>query len=197
MDNFSYEEALLAQGKKYIVGVDEVGRGCLAGPVMAAAVILPFPCFIQGIKDSKKIAPKKREILCEQIQKEAIAFSFGLVSPAEIDEINILQATLKAMRQAVLGLSVKPDYILIDGRNLLELDIPQRSIIGGDNLSISIAAASILAKVERDALMRSQEEAYPGFSFSGHKGYGTAAHLQELRSFGATPIHRKSFKGVL
>lgn len=193
----SYENRLRGQGVKHIAGVDEVGRGSLAGPVLAAAVILPDPCNIEGIKDSKKLSPKKREVLSEIIKREAISFAFGLVGPEEIDRINILNATLKAMMLAVKSLVIKPGYILVDGSHNIPVGIPQLAIPKGDNLSISVAAASILAKVERDSIISRMEASYPEFSFSIHKGYGTARHLSELKKHGPTDIHRKSFRGVI
>lgn len=193
-DQNHYEKRLFAKGYQLIAGVDEVGRGCLAGPVLAAAVILPFPCKIAGIKDSKQLTPKKREILAEIIMKEAVAFSYGIVDSGEIDRINILQATLKAMKISLEGLSVKPDYVVVDGSHVVPVKLPQLVIPKADNRSISVGAASILAKVKRDALIASFEEQYPGFKFSVHKGYGTKLHLEELRKHGPTPIHRRSFK---
>lgn len=195
-DTSYYEKRLAETGMKYIAGVDEVGRGCLAGPVLAAAVILPFPCLLEGIKDSKQLSPGRRESFCDLIRKEALSVGFGMVSPSEIDEINILNATLKAMRLAIESLSIKPDYVLVDGSQVVPISIPQLVIPKGDFRSISVAAASIVAKVKRDRLMCSIEKDYPGFSFSVHKGYGTSKHLAELRNNGPTPIHRKSFRGV-
>jgi len=195
-DSSLFERRLTGQGIQYIAGVDEVGRGCLAGPVMAAAVILPVPCLIEGIKDSKKLTPKRRELFYDLIQKEAIAIGFGAVDHSEIDKINILNATLKAMQQAVANLPIKPEYLLIDGSQTIASAIPQLTIPKGDSLSITIGAASIMAKVKRDRLMADLEDEYSEFSFSVHKGYGTAKHLKELREHGPSPIHRRTFRGV-
>jgi ribonuclease HII len=196
VDNHLYEKSLSEKGFKFIAGVDEVGRGSLAGPVLAAAVILPFPCNIEGIKDSKKLTPKRREELSRVILGEAIAYSFGIVESDEIDKINILQATLKAMRIAVDLLSVQADHILVDGSQAISTSIPQLVIPKGDSKSISVAAASIIAKVKRDGLISGLEQKYSGFSFSVHKGYGTKLHLEEIKTHGPTPIHRKTFRGV-
>lgn len=192
-----YEKRLAEDGIAHVAGVDEVGRGCLAGPVFAAAVILPYPCGIEGIKDSKKLSPRRRETLFDAIREDAISYAFGVIGPAEIDEINILRASLKAMKLAIESLPVRPGYILVDGSHMVPVTIPQLVVPKGDNRSVSVAAASILAKVERDRFMGSMEKDYPGFSFSVHKGYGTAQHLSELKRHGATPIHRTSFKGVV
>jgi len=195
-DSSLFEKRLTGQGIQYIAGVDEVGRGCLAGPVMAAAVILPVPCLIEGITDSKKLTPKKRELFYDIIQKEAIAVGFGSVDHGEIDRINILNATLKAMQQAVANLSITPGYLLIDGSHAIASSIPQLAIPKGDFLSVTIGAASIMAKVKRDRMMADLEDEYSQFSFSIHKGYGTAKHLKELREHGPSPIHRRTFRGV-
>lgn len=191
-----YEKILAEKGFQYIAGVDEVGRGCLAGPVLAAAVILPFPCTIVGINDSKKLSPAKRGLLNTLIRATAIAFGIGIVDSREIDEINILQATLKAMRLAIEAMPVRPEHLLIDGSHAVSVSVPQFVIPKGDAKSISVAAASIVAKVERDRMMSLMDETYPGFSFSVHKGYGTSKHLQELQDHGPTAIHRRSFKHV-
>ena len=194
--NNLFEKRLLEHGVRYIAGVDEVGRGCLAGPVLAAAVILPFPCNIDGITDSKKLTPKKREELSKLISESAVSVGFGFVGPEEIDEINILNASLKAMMLAVLELSPRPEYVLVDGLQTIPLEIPQLALTKGDLRSISIGAASIVAKVKRDKMMAEMESDFPGFSFSAHKGYGTSAHLAEINKHGPTEIHRRSFKGV-
>lgn len=191
--NDFYEKRLAEQGVKYIAGVDEVGRGCLAGPVLAAAVVLPFPLAIKGITDSKKLSAKKREELFKAIADSAVAFSFGVVSSGEIDEINILQATLKAMRLAVESLRVKPGYLLVDGSHVVPVKIPQLVVPKGDLRSVSVGAASIIAKVRRDEMMVGFERLYSDFSFSLHKGYGTALHMNELGKHGPTEIHRRSF----
>lgn len=177
----------------YICGVDEVGRGPFAGPVMAGAVILPRDCEILYLNDSKKLSPKKRELLYEEICEKALAFSVASVGPERIDEINILQATFEAMREAVAGLKVRPDIILVDAVHIPGLDIPQESIIKGDAKSVSIAAASIVAKVTRDRAMQEYALLYPGYGFERNMGYGTAEHREALKTLGATPIHRKSF----
>ncbi len=193
----AYERALLQKGCRYVAGVDEAGRGPLAGPVFAAAVILPEDHAIEGITDSKNLAPRKREVLSEQIKSKALSYCVAFVSHEEIDSINILRASLKAMALAVDGLKVKPDHVLVDGNMKAPLSLPQTAIVRGDCLSESIAAASILAKVARDLHMCKMEELYPQFSFAKHKGYGTARHLDELKICGPTPIHRRSFlKGL-
>jgi len=191
-----FEDKLVSSGIKYIAGVDEVGRGCLAGPVLAAAVILPYPCRVEGIKDSKKLTPKKREELEEIIKREAISVGYGIVSPQEIDRINILEASLKAMKIAIEALHIPPEYVLVDGAQEVRIDLPQIAIPKGDSRSMSVAAASILAKVKRDNMMCELGNDYPGFSFSIHKGYGTAKHLAEIREKGPSNIHRMTFKGV-
>ena len=177
----------------YICGVDEVGRGPFAGPVMAGAVILPEDCEILYLNDSKKLSPKKRDLLYDEICEKAVAYAVARVEPERIDEINILRATLEAMREAVIKLAVRPDIILVDAVHIPELDIPQEAIIKGDAKSVSIAAASIIAKVTRDRVMAEYAEAYPGYGFERNMGYGTAEHREALRKMGATPIHRKSF----
>lgn len=176
-----------------ICGVDEAGRGPLAGPVCAAAVILPHHLQIPGLTDSKKLTDKKRRELFPIIQKSAIAYGIGLASEAEIDEINILQATFLAMRRALEQLKVKPELALIDGNRETDFGIPVKTVVKGDSLSANIAAASILAKVTRDNLMVELAEQYPQYGFEIHKGYGTKAHYEALREFGACSIHRKSF----
>lgn len=196
-NNTLYEKELALRGLRFIAGVDEVGRGCLAGPVLAAAVILPFPCPIEGITDSKKLSSVKREELSILIHRSALAIGFGLVEPLEIDRINILQASLKAMLMAVESLSIKPEYVLVDGHQNIQTTIPQLAIKRGDYHSVSIGAASIIAKVKRDAMMAALEKDHPSFSFSIHKGYGTAKHLEELRLSGPTRNHRRTFKGVM
>lgn len=180
-----------------IAGVDEVGRGCLAGPVIAASVILPRVCKIEGINDSKKLSSQERERLFELIINDSVAFGIGIVDPAEIDKINILQATMKAMRLSIESLAVRPGYLLIDGKQALkDVTIPQKIIVKGDSRSLSVGAASIVAKVIRDRMMTDMEARFPNFRFSVHKGYGTALHLKELKNSGPTPIHRKTFARV-
>lgn len=177
----------------YVCGIDEVGRGPLAGPVVAAAVILPKNCQILYLNDSKKLSEKKREELYNVIMKEAVAVGIGMVSPARIDEINILQATYEAMREALGKLSVMPSVLLNDAVTIPEVTIPQVPIIKGDAKSVSIAAASIIAKVTRDRLMVEYDEMLPGYGFAKNKGYGTAEHIAALKENGATLIHRKTF----
>ena len=191
-DLMTYENQLLAQGYKYICGVDEVGRGPLAGPVCVAAVIMPMDNLIQGINDSKKVAKAKREKLYEQIKENAIAYSIQMVDNFKIDEINILNATKQAMHDAICSLKVNPDIVLIDA---VKLDIPFKSmsIIHGDALSYSIGAASILAKVTRDTFMEEMAVKYPGYDFEHNMGYGTAKHIQALKELGPTEIHRQTF----
>jgi ribonuclease HII len=192
-----YEQQLWNQGYKYIAGVDEVGRGPLAGPVVTAAVILPQDFYLPGLNDSKKVPPDKREEMYTQIMEQAVAVSVALSDAALIDEINIYQATLRAMRIAVQDLSVAPHITLNDAVTIPGLQIEQRPIIGGDGKSISIAAASIVAKVERDRMMKEYNAQYPGYGFASNMGYGTAEHLAALRAQGPCPIHRRSFGGVL
>ncbi len=179
----------------YICGIDEVGRGPLAGPVVAGAVILPRDCRILYINDSKQLSEKKREELYEVIKEQAIAWAVGYATPQRIDEINILQATYEAMREAVGALETKPDLLLNDAVTIPGIAIRQVPIIKGDAKSISIGAASILAKVTRDRLMQEYDQVYPGYDFAGNKGYGSAAHIAALKKLGACPIHRKSFIG--
>lgn len=178
-----------------ICGIDEVGRGPLAGPVVAGAVILPKNCEILYINDSKKLSAAKREELYDVIMEQAIAVGIGQASPERIDEINILQATYEAMREAIKHLPVKPDILLNDAVTIPLVDIPQVPIIKGDAKSISIGAASIIAKVTRDRMMVDYEKQYPGYGFADNKGYGSAAHIAALKAYGATPIHRRSFIG--
>ncbi len=180
-----------------ICGIDEVGRGPLAGPVMAAAVILPRDCRILYINDSKQLSPKKREELYDVITHQAVSVGIGMRSPERIDEINILQATYEAMREAIGKLDPKPDLLLVDAVTIPETDIRQVSIIKGDAKSISIGAASIVAKVTRDQMMVEYDRQYPEYGFAGNKGYGSAAHIEALKKYGPSPIHRKSFIGNL
>lgn len=181
-------------GYKLVAGVDEVGRGPLAGPVCAAAVILPEGLIIDGVDDSKKISEKKREYLFDKITEAALAYSTAFVGPEVIDEINIRQATHRAMQEAVGALNISPDFLLVDGNDRIPFDsVPCEYIIKGDSAYECIAAASIVAKVTRDRYMRKMEEVYPGYGFAKNKGYGTAAHMQAIRSIGLTPLHRRSF----
>lgn len=177
----------------YICGIDEAGRGPLVGPVVAGAVVLPKDCEILYINDSKKLTEKKREELYEVIMEQALAVGVGMASAQRIDEINILQATYEAMREAVHNLGITPDILLNDAVTIPQLDIPQEPIVKGDARSISIGAASIIAKVTRDRLMVEFDQAYPGYGFAAHKGYGTKAHIAALRRLGPCEIHRKTF----
>lgn len=194
VDKLIFEKEALEKGFKHIAGVDEVGRGPLAGPVVCAAVVMPLDdaAIIDGVDDSKKVSEKKRESLAALIKERAVAYSICEVSPQEIDEINILQATIKCMRNCVSSLKIKPDLVLVDA---VKADLGAKSlpIIKGDALSYSIGAASILAKVYRDDLMREYAKVYPEYGFEKHKGYGTKDHIVALKTFGATPIHRKTF----
>ena len=178
---------------QYICGIDEVGRGPLAGPVVAGAVILPRDCDILYLNDSKQLSEKMREALYDEIMEKAVATGIGIVSPARIDEINILQATYEAMRMAISNLKIKPDLLLNDAVTIPEVNIRQVPIIKGDAKSASIAAASIIAKVTRDRLMVQYEEVLPGYGFASNKGYGSSAHIKAIQEMGATPIHRQSF----
>lgn len=178
---------------RYICGVDEVGRGPLCGPVVAGAVILPKNCQILYINDSKKLSEKMRDVLYDEIAKEAIAWSVGVVSPARIDEINILQATYEAMRMAIENLKVTPDILFNDAVTIPGIDIMQVPIIKGDAKSQSIAAASIMAKVTRDRMMQEYDKMYPEYGFAKNKGYGTKEHMNALKELGPTPIHRRTF----
>ncbi len=181
------------KGYKYIAGVDEAGRGPLAGPVYAAAVILPEGMLIEGINDSKKLSEKKREELFDVICEKALAYCIAEVSHTRIDEINILNATFEAMNKAVNGLNIRPDYVLIDGNRIKGMEIPHETVVKGDAKSISIAAASILAKVSRDRVMYEMAKQYPLYGFDKHKGYGTKAHCDAILKYGACEIHRRSF----
>ena len=188
-----YENELYSKGYKRVCGVDEAGRGPLAGPVCAAAVILPEGCIIEGVNDSKKLTEKKRERLFDVIKETALAYSIATADEKEIDEINILQATYLAMKRAFDGLSIKPEMALVDGNRDPGLGVPTRTIIKGDANSMSIAAASILAKVTRDRFMLEMDEKYPEYQFAKHKGYGTKLHYEMLDKYGASEIHRMSF----
>lgn len=192
-----FETHLESQGSVCIAGVDEAGRGSLAGPVVAAAVILPSCLDIPGINDSKKLTKVQREDFYELISQKSVSWALGVVGPEEIDRVNILEASLVAMREAVSNLKIKPDHLLIDGPFVINSPIKQKAIKKGDGLSVSIAAASIMAKVSRDRMMCELEEKFPSFRFSIHKGYGTEMHLSELSLHGPTPVHRKTFRGVV
>jgi ribonuclease HII len=196
MDLWFFEKEARQKGYKDIAGIDEAGRGPLAGPVVSAAVILPRDIPLPGVTDSKKLTPKKRSQLYETIFTRAESIGIGIVDAIEIDRINILQASLLAMMMAVDNLNPQPDCLLIDGTFSISSDLPQKPIAKGDSLSISIAAASIVAKVTRDRLMESYHLYYPQFDFPRHKGYPTKAHKEAIRIFGCCPIHRRSFRGV-
>ncbi len=197
IDWLFYENEAHNMGYKFICGVDEAGRGPLAGPVCAAAVILPENHIIDGVNDSKKLTEKKREALFDVIKKEALAYSIAYATVEEIEELNILNATMLAMRRAVKGLRIKADFVMIDGNRIPELDIPARYIIKGDSKSMTVAAASILAKVSRDRLCREYALQYPEYGFEKHKGYGTKAHIEAIREYGPCKIHRMSFLGKI
>ena len=187
------EKTWADRGFHAICGIDEAGRGPLAGPVCAAAVILPEGLEIPGLNDSKKLTDKKRRELFPIIEEQALAYGIGWASQEEIDDINILQATFLAMSRAVEQLNIRPDLALVDGNRAPTLDLPVETVVKGDSLSASIAAASVLAKVSRDDVMLRMAEEYPGYGFEVHKGYGTKAHYEALRTFGPTPIHRRTF----
>ena len=193
LDLWAYEREAFADGVKLVCGVDEAGRGPLAGPVCAAAVILPPELVIPGLNDSKKLTDKKRRELYDVITAEAVSYGIAFASEKEIDEINILQATFLAMARAMEKLTPQPELALIDGNRAKDFGLPVRTIVKGDSLSASIAAASILAKVTRDRLMEQYDEAYPQYGFAIHKGYGTKRHYEALREFGPSPIHRMTF----
>lgn len=193
IDWFKYENEAHAQGYNIVCGIDEAGRGPLAGPVCAAAVILPDGCEIEGINDSKKLTEKKREQLYDVIIEKALAYGIATADEKEIDEINILQATYLAMRRAFETLGIKPDMALVDGNRDPLLGIPTQTVVKGDAKSMSIAAASILAKVTRDRFMLEMDEKYPEYQFAKHKGYGTKLHYEKLGEFGPSEIHRMSF----
>lgn len=193
IDLWAYENANYSGAVTCICGVDEAGRGPLAGPVYAAAVILPQGLIIEGLNDSKKLTEKRREALYDEIIEKAVAYGIGCADEKEIDEINILQATFQAMRRAIAALSVRPDLALIDGNRDTDFGVPSKTIVKGDSLSANIAAASILAKVTRDRLMKEYAEKYPQYGFEVHKGYGTKRHYEALREYGPCEIHRMTF----
>jgi len=192
----SFERRLWAQGISLVAGIDEAGRGPLAGPVVAAAVILPRQVALSGLDDSKKLSPAKRETLFGLIHQVAIGVGIGVVHAEEIDRINILQATWKAMNRAIGSLSPAPRHLLVDGGEIPDQPLPQTGIIDGDSLSASIAAASIVAKVTRDRIMDRYDVLFPVYGFARHKGYGTKEHLEAIRKHGPCPLHRRCFKGV-
>lgn len=193
MDWLEFEKEALAKGYKSVCGVDEAGRGPLAGPVCAAAVILPEGVIIDGVNDSKKLSEKKRESLFDVIREQALSYSIAYATVDEIEEINILNATMLAMRRAIDGLDIKADYAMIDGNKIPPIDIDAECIVKGDAKSMSIACASILAKVSRDRLLYKYAEEYPMYGFDKHKGYGTKAHREAILKYGPCPYHRKSF----
>lgn len=193
MPDFSIEKVKIDQGYKNICGIDEAGRGPLCGPVVAAACILPIDVDIPRLNDSKKLSPKVRMALFDEIREKAIAYSIGYGTVEEINKYNILEATLLAMRRAVEGLRVPPDYLLVDGNIFRDFSVPGESVIKGDAISSSIAAASIIAKVTRDLLCDELDALYPEYGIKQHKGYGTKAHMDALRKYGPTPCHRKQF----
>lgn len=193
MDWLEFEKEALAKGYKSVCGVDEAGRGPLAGPVCAAAVILPEGVIIDGVNDSKKLSEKKRESLFDVIREQALSYSIAYATVDEIEEINILNATMLAMRRAIDGLEIKADYAMIDGNKIPPLDIDAECIVKGDAKSMSIACASILAKVSRDRLLYKYADEYPMYGFDKHKGYGTKVHREAILKYGPCPYHRKSF----
>lgn len=192
-EKLKYERQLIKEGYNLICGTDEVGRGPLAGPVVCAAVIMPFDDIVEGVDDSKKLSKQKREKLYGEIIKKAVAYAICRVEPEIIDEINILQATRLCMKNAVEALSVAPDFVLTDGNMTLDIACPQRSLIKGDALSYSIGAASIIAKVYRDRLMTEYSKEYPVYGFESNAGYGSAAHIEAIKKYGLCPVHRRSF----
>jgi ribonuclease HII len=197
-DKLFFEKELWGKGYKLVAGVDEAGRGPLAGPVVAACVIFPEDVYIPGIDDSKKLTPRKREELYKKIKESALDFGVGIVKEKEIDKLNILNASLKAMQKAVSGLRSIPQFLLIDGNQKIpDLKLPQLPVVKGDSLSLSCAAASIIAKVERDRMMRKFHRKYPQFLFDKNKGYSSREHLEALKKFGPCKIHRRSFKRVM
>jgi len=195
IDNYKYESELIEKGIELICGVDEVGRGPLIGPVVAAAVILPINYKLEGLTDSKKLSEKKREHFYEIIKRDALAIGVGVISEKRIDEINIYEATKEAMYEAISNLNVKPEHVLIDAMPL-ELNIPRTSIIKGDLLSLSISAASVIAKVTRDHMLYELDKEYPMYDLKNNKGYGTKKHIEAIKKYGITKYHRLSYKPV-
>ncbi len=187
------EEGLYTKGYKLICGVDEAGRGPLCGPVVAAAVILKPDDMIEGVNDSKKLSEKKREAVYEEIMKKALAVGVGIKDVSVIEEVNILNATKLAMKEAISNLKVRPEYVLIDGNQMIDIDIEGETVVHGDAKSESIAAASIIAKVTRDRMLINWDKDYPEYGFAKHKGYGTKAHIEAIQKYGLTPLHRPSF----
>lgn len=192
-DLWNYEHICYDEGFEIVCGIDEAGRGPLAGPVCAAAVVLPRDLEIEGLNDSKKLSDKRRRVLFDEITAQAVTYGIAFATEQEIDEINILQATFLAMRRALAQLSIQPSIALIDGNRETDFGLPARTIVKGDSLSANIAAASILAKVTRDDFMLEQAKLYPEYGFDIHKGYGTKAHYEALRKYGPCPIHRRTF----
>lgn len=194
LDNMlKYENEAYSKGYNYVCGVDEAGRGPLCGPVVAAAVILDKDAHLEGVNDSKKLSEKKREKLFDDIMEKAVAVGIGISDVDMIEKINILNATKEAMKEAISNLNVKPDFVLIDGNQDIKIDIDRTTVISGDALSQSIAAASIIAKVTRDRMLREYDKEYPEYGFAKHKGYGTKMHIEAIKQYGLTPIHRPSF----
>jgi ribonuclease HII len=196
IDRDTFEKRAREEGFSRIAGVDEAGRGPLAGPVVSAAVILPERVRLDYLDDSKRLSPQRREELYQAVYEQAVSVGIGLVDPLEIDRINILRASLLSMAMAVANLRPTPDYLLVDGIFPVRSELPQNVVKHGDRRSLSIAAASVVAKVTRDQLMRLYDDEFPGFGFGKHKGYGTKAHLTAIRTLGYCPIHRKTFRGV-
>ncbi len=192
-DLWNYEHICYDEGFEVVCGIDEAGRGPLAGPVCAAAVVLPRDLEIEGLNDSKKLSDKRRRVLFDEITAQTVTYGIAFATEQEIDEINILQATFLAMRRALAQLSIQPSIALIDGNRETDFGLPVRTIVKGDSLSANIAAASILAKVTRDDFMLEQAKLYPEYGFDIHKGYGTKAHYEALRKYGPCPIHRRTF----
>lgn len=193
MPDYSFELAARDAGYRHVCGIDEAGRGPLSGPVVAAACVLEPGTEIPGLNDSKKLTPKKRDLLYDLVIERATDFAVGFATPEEVDRINILNATMLAMRRAIAALKEPADYALVDGNCIRDYPIPARAIVKGDSLSMSVAAASILAKVTRDRLCLEDDRQYPMYGFAKHKGYGTAEHIAALRTYGPCPIHRKTF----
>lgn len=188
------DREFFSKGIKYVAGIDEAGRGPLAGPVVVACVIMPEDSMIEGVNDSKKISEKKREALYEKITQEAISYGIGIINQDEIDELNILRATKKGLTMAIDAMNIKPNVILVDALTGIDTrKIPYKSMIKGDANSYSIAAASIIAKVTRDRIMREWDKVYPEYGFAGHKGYGTAKHIAAIKEYGLCPLHRRTF----
>ena len=192
-EKLRYERALVDKGYHFVAGVDEVGRGPLAGPVVCAAVVMPLDDLVIGVDDSKKLSEKKREALAEEIKSKALAYTIVEIDEKTIDEINILEATKLGMKRAVETLEIAPDIVLTDGNMTIDISIPQKSVIHGDALSYSIGAASIIAKVYRDKLMDEYAKTYPAYAFEKNKGYGTSVHINAIKEQGLCPIHRKTF----